>query len=151
MIDCVLKKYINLKKKIKKNEGFKPSVYFDQLGFATIGYGHLIKEKEKIFINKAYSKKFLLKIFNSDFKLSVDQYEKHYGFLNLQNNTRDVLIEMIFQLGIKSQKKFKKMNAHIKKNQIYMACLEMKDSLWCAQTPVRVNKLIATLIKKNER
>ena len=43
-----------LKDRIKKNEGYSDKPYQDQLGFYTIGYGHLITEKE----NKYYIKKF---------------------------------------------------------------------------------------------
>ena len=55
---------------------------------------------------------------------------------------------MIFQLGIKKQKKFVKMNNHIKKNNMFLAALEMKNSLWYKQTPKRVDGLIKLLLKK---
>ena len=32
----------NLMERIKKHEGFVNKIYKDSLGFATIGYGHLI-------------------------------------------------------------------------------------------------------------
>ena len=54
---------------------------------------------------------------------------------------------MIFQLGIKKQKKFKKMNKHIKNNDLFMAALEMKNSLWYIQTPKRVDELINILLE----
>ena len=34
--------YEDLKEKIKEHEGFRDQVYKDSLGFATIGYGHLV-------------------------------------------------------------------------------------------------------------
>ena len=55
---------------------------------------------------------------------------------------------MIFQLGIKKQKKFFKMNKHIKNNNMFLATLEMKNSLWYKQTPKRVDGLIKLLLKK---
>ena len=61
-------------------------------------------------------------------------------------NVQEVIIEMIFQLGIKNMLSFNKFNAHIKKNQLFMAALEMIDSRWYQQTPRRVNKLIANMI-----
>ena len=91
-------KYKLLKNRIKKNEGYKSFAYFDQLGFPTIGYGHLIKANEKIFFKQKFSKKFLLNIFNLDFNATVMQYEKNYHKYNFSNNIRDVLIEMIFQI-----------------------------------------------------
>jgi len=46
--------YYNLKKRIKLNEGFSSKPYKDQLGYLTIGYGHLILSNEKM--NKELSK-----------------------------------------------------------------------------------------------
>ena len=145
-------KYKFLKSRIKKNEGYKSFAYFDQLGFPTIGHGHLIKPNEKIFFKQKLSKKFLLNIFNLDFDETVMQYEKNYHKYNFSNNIRDVLIEMIFQLGINGQKKFLKMNEHLKNNHIFMASLEMINSLWYSQTPKRVDDLINILLKRrNEK
>ena len=55
---------------------------------------------------------------------------------------------MIFQLGIKNQRKFIKMNGYIEKNNLFMAAFEMKNSLWYKQTPKRVNFLINLNLKK---
>ena len=55
---------------------------------------------------------------------------------------------MIFQLGIKKQKKFIKMIKHVKNKCFFMAALEMKNSLWYKQTPKRVEGLIKNLLKK---
>ena len=53
-----------LKDRIKKNEGYSDKPYQDELGFYTIGYGHLITEKE----NKYYIKKFKKKHFEEMFE-----------------------------------------------------------------------------------
>jgi len=78
------------------------------------------------------------------------QYEKNYHKYNFSNNIRDVLIEMIFQLGINGQKKFIKMNEYMKKKQVFMASLEMINSLWYSQTPKRVDYLINILLKRHD-
>ena len=143
-----LTEYKLLKNRIKKNEGYKSFAYFDQLGFPTIGYGHLIKPNEKKFFTKKFSKKYLLNLFNLDFNEAIVQYEKHYHKFNFSNNIKEVLIEMIFQLGINGQKKFLKMNNHLKKKQVFMASLEMINSLWYYQTPKRVDDLIDILLKR---
>ena len=54
---------------------------------------------------------------------------------------------MIFQLGITKQKKFVKMNKHMQNNDMFLAALEMKNSLWYKQTPKRVDGLIHLLLK----
>ena len=138
-----------LKNRIKKNEGYKSFAYFDQLGFPTIGYGHLIKPNEKIFFTQKLSRKFLLNLFNLDFNETVMQYEKHYHKYNFSNNIREVIIEMIFHIGINGQRKFLKMNEHLKKKQVFMASLEMINSLWYSQTPKRVDDLINILLKRH--
>jgi len=144
-----LTKYKLLKNRIKKNEGYKNFAYLEQLGFPTIGYGHLIKPNEKLFFTQKVSKKLLLNLFNLDFNETVMQYEKNYHKYNFSKNIREVLIEMIFQLGINGQKKFLKMNKHLKKKQVFMASLEMINSIWYKQTPKRVDDLINILLKRH--
>ena len=143
-----LKNFELLKKRIQKSEGFKNKPYFDQLGNSTIGYGHLIKSVEKHTLNKKQPKNYLTSIFEKDFKIAHNNYNKNYKKFNYNKNISEVLIEMIFQLGINKQKKFKKMNKHIKQNNLFMAALEMKNSLWYAQTPKRVNRLTKILLHK---
>ena len=143
-----MSKYLILKKRIRTNEGFRNTAYLDSLGFATIGYGHLIKLTEKYLLKGSFSKKFLLKYFYFDFNQALEDYEKAYKKYNYQQHIMEVLIEMIFQIGIRKQKDFIKMNKYIKNNHLFMAALEMKDSLWHKQTPKRVDLLINILLKK---
>ena len=143
-----MKNFFNLKRRIKKNEGYRNKAYLDVLGFSTIGYGHLITTKQKYLLKKTYSKKKLLIVFETDFKKAVDQYLKFYKNKKHKKNIAEVYIEMIFQLGIKNQRKFIRMNDYIEKNNLFMAAFEMKNSLWYRQTPKRVDFLINLLLKK---
>ena len=143
-----MKNFFNLQKRIKKNEGYRNKAYFDILGFPTIGYGHLITTNQKYLFNNTYSKKELLLIFEVDFKKAVDHYLKFYKNKKHKKNIAEVYIEMIFQLGIKNQRKFIRMNNYIEKNNLFMAAFEMKNSLWYRQTPKRVDLLINLLLKK---
>ena len=142
-----MEKFLSLKKKIKKNEGFRNEPYLDSLGHPTIGYGHLITKKEKKIFQRKISKKLLSKLFDKDFRKAITAYKKNFNYKKHSKSTKEVLIEMIFQLGIKKQKKFTKMNRFIKKKLFFMAALEMMDSLWYKQTPNRVNNLIKILLK----
>ncbi len=132
----------NLKSRIKKNEGYSKHPYKDQLGYYTIGYGHLIRKNENYFFTNKYNKKYFDKLFDFDFNRALMLY---YKFLHKKNHTKkdkELLIEMIFQLGIQGVLKFKKMLFFLNKKQKYMTCLEMIDSLWYKQTPKRVESLI---------
>ena len=145
-----MNKFIKLKNRIKKHEGFRNKAYYDQLGNLTIGYGHLIKKSDNFLLKKKYSKKYLNNFFEKDFELAVINFNKHYK-KKLSINLKEVLIEMIFQLGINGVLKFKKFNLHIKTKQYYLAAFEMMKSRWYDQTPNRVNKLIVTLLQFNDR
>ena len=98
-----------LKDRIKKNEGYSVRPYQDQLGFHTIGYGHLITEKErKYYINK-FKKKHFDDLFEIDFKKAYKQYKKNFSKKGHTTSEKELLIEMLFQLGVSGVSKFKKM------------------------------------------
>ena len=142
-----MSKFSQLKSRIKKNEGYSNQIYYDQVGQPTIGFGHLIKKKEKFLHQKKYSKKYLKKIFENDFSSALSDFNKSYKAKGFSKNSQEVLIEMIFQLGIKNCLKFKKFNKLLKKKLPYMAALEMLNSCWYDQTPKRVEKLIDLLLE----
>ena len=137
-----------LKDRIKKNEGFSDKPYKDQLGFYTIGYGHLIKEKENNYYIKKYNKDHFKKLFEADFKKAQDQYQKNFFKKYHTISEKELLIEMLFQLGKNGVSKFKKMLYFLNKKEKFMASLEMLDSLWYLQTPERVKNLIKNYTKK---
>ena len=140
-------KFIQLKARIKKNEGYRNQIYYDKLGKPTIGFGHLINKKEKFLHKKKYSKKYLNTVFENDFNLALNNFNKSYKVKNLSKNLQEVLLEMIFQLGIKNCLKFKKFNNFLKKKFLHLAALEMLDSHWHVQTPKRAEKLIDLLLE----
>ena len=142
-----LSKFSQLKSRIKKNEGYSNQIYYDQMGKPTIGFGHLIKKREKFLHQKKYSKKYLNKLFENDFGSVLSNFNKNYKAKGLSKNSKEVLIEMIFQLGIKNCLKFKKFNQSLKKKLPHMAALEMLNSRWHTQTPKRVERLINILLE----
>ena len=137
-----------LKNRIKKNEGFLDKPYKDQLGFYTIGYGHLIRKNEDKYFIKKYNKNHFEKLFEKDFKKAQNQYKKYFLKENHTLQEKELLIEMIFQLGTNGVSKFKKMLNFLNNEQRFMASLEMLDSLWYLQTPKRVKGLIKNYLKK---
>ena len=140
--------YKNLKKRIKKNEGFSLKPYKDQLGFLTIGYGHLILSAEKNLKEKITKKKKLEEIFNNDFNMSLNDFNKFLKPLTKKQKDSELLIEMVFQMGIIKVLGFKKLLYNIRKTNKYMVCFEMMNSLWYTQTPNRVKKLIIKFLYK---
>ena len=139
--------YKSLKTRIKKNEGFSIKPYKDKLGNLTIGYGHLIKKNEVYLKNKNQTHQYLLDLFQKDFKKTVEAYNVNFFKYNFNRKEERLLIEMIFQLGIKNVLKFKKMISNLKSKNKYLTAFEMMNSLWYKQTPKRVEILIKDYLK----
>jgi len=133
--------YSDLKARIKKHEGFVPKIYKDSLGFATIGYGHLVLETDRFKEGVTYKKKDLEEVFDSDFNTAKSNANQLIEGLPIHHQAKCVIIEMVFQLGIGGVSKFKKMWKALKQNDYQIASEEMLDSKWAKQTPKRAEEL----------
>ena len=135
-----------LKERIKEHEGFRSYVYKDSLGFATIGYGHLVTKEDNYAEGIEYSMEQLDATFEVDFKAACESAELVADHNNIDLNAhpecvREVLIEMVFQLGVGGVSKFKKFLANLSTKTYHLAADEMLDSRWAKQTPMRAEKL----------
>ena len=139
--------YRELKKRIKKNEGFSLKPYKDQLGYLTIGYGHLILPNETHLLKAKTNKVQLNSIFNKDFERALGDYKRYLKQKNHNRKDKELLIEMTYQMGAKRVLKFKKLISNMQKNKKHLVCFEMMDSLWYTQTPNRVKNLIKAFLK----
>ena len=139
--------YKELKKRIKKNEGFSTRPYKDQLGYLTIGYGHLVLPDETCLLKAENNKSQLNEIFNQDFNRALGDYKKFIKEKSHNKKDEELLIEMVYQMGSKRVLRFKKLLSNIRKNKKYLVCFEMMNSLWYNQTPKRVKELIKTFLK----
>lgn len=129
--------YTDLKERIKEHEGYCKTVYPDTLGFPTGGYGHKIIPGEPIPKDRSGWEA----LFESDFQRAVDGAENILSGYDIDERAREVIIEMVFQMGEGGVSKFKKALAHLKE-QRYIECAgEMLNSRWREQTPIRAKKL----------
>ncbi len=142
--------YIELKKRIKKNEGFSIKPYKDQLGYLTIGYGHLILTNENNLLKTKSTKMQLEEIFTQDFNKALGDYKKFIKQKTHNKKDEELLIEMVFQMGANKTLMFKKLLANMKKNKKHLVCFEMMNSLWYSQTPNRVKSLIKVFLKNEQ-
>ena len=143
--------YTELKKRIKKNEGFSLTPYKDQLGYLTIGYGHLILPSETNLIKNKTSKSQLKEIFIKDFNRALSDYKKLIKQKNHNKKDEELLIEMVFQMGANRVLMFKKLLLNMRKNNKHLVCFEMMNSLWYNQTPNRVKNLIKVFLRNEQR
>ena len=136
-----MKDYTDLMERIKKHEGFVPKIYKDSLGFATIGYGHLVLPEEQWEEGKEYSKEQLEHVFKNDFNNALAHANSLMDGMDLDDKAREVIIEMVFQLGVGGVGKFKKMWEALRNKDYGEASFQMMDSRWAKQTPNRAESL----------
>ena len=93
------------------------------------------------------NKKDLDKIFTNDFNRTLKDFNTFFKYHSSHKKESELLIEMIFQMGIKNVLRFKKLLLHLKKGNKHLVCFEMMNSLWYKQTPKRVKNLIKIILK----
>jgi GH24 family phage-related lysozyme (muramidase) len=127
-----------IKDYIKSNEGLRLKVYKDSLGFLTVGYGHLINASEAKSIGKVISQEKADDLFEKDFNSAMERYSDLK--LNLNDNRKMAIVDMIFQLGIGGVMAFHNMLSLLKEGRFDMAADALMDSLYAKQTPNRAKK-----------
>lgn len=134
----------SLKEKIKLHEGFRDIIYKDTLGFRTIGWGHKVVHEDKFEDGKVYSKEELEKVFDADFDKGWNLMQLFCDENNLRSisdTAKEILCNMIFQMGFAGVSKFKMMIAALQQNNFVEAGRQMLDSRWAKQTPNRAQAL----------
>jgi len=131
---------------VKKHEGYRNKVYLDTLGKRTVGVGHLCVE-DFWEDNKEYEEKFLLTILEHDLKTAIQGAERLLKDCRILDSlAREIIVEMVFQLGETGVSKFKNMLKALKEGPDYQtAASEMLDSRWAKQTPNRAKAMSAEM------
>ena len=116
---------------VKTHEGLELKPYLDSsaVGVLTIGYGRNLERG----ITKEEAEMLLL----NDLAISTKEGESFGFFKDLTDNRQDVIIEMIFNLGLTRFKKFKKTIGYINQANHSAAADEMLNSKWAGQVGQR--------------
>jgi len=126
------------KAEIKKEEGFRMEVYKDTLGFSTGGYGHKMLEGEDVPTDMAG----WTKLFERDFARAVSGADELLILCpNINDNARNIVVEMCYQMGGYGVSKFKGMLKALQESNYKTASEEMLDSRWAKQTPKRAMRM----------
>jgi len=134
-----MKNLNNLKKQIAKHEGYEPEVYKCPNGYDTIGYGFAIKD---LYMDKEVADLILDKKIRGILVSIESNDDWNEWFWNKPKNVKEVLINMIFQIGFSGVRKFKKTIQYIKDDNFLMASEEMLDSKWArSDSPNRAKEL----------
>ena len=120
---------------LKRHEGLRLHPYEDSVGVSTIGYG---RNLEDVGISKDEAALLLA----NDIARAQKEAEvniPHFECLDIVR--QDVLINMIFNLGIKGFMRFRRLRLAIDCQDWSWACHEMLDSKWARQVGSRAIEL----------
>jgi len=126
---------MTLLESIKSHEGYRDRVYRCTEGHDTIGYGFAIKDLRldediaSIILERKLA------------DITIRCYEAFWWFRETPLKAQNVIIEMVYQLGLNGVARFKKTIEHIKKQRWSKAGEEMLSSKWARQTPNRAIEL----------
>ena len=140
----------HLKKDIMFEEGVKYEVYNDHLGYKTFGVGHLCRATDTendMEVGTPVSKERVDECFEVDLYVAINDAEKFCEGMEVDDNIKECVTHMVFQLGLPRLNKFKNFKQALVDGDIAKAQAEMKDSLWYRQTTNRAERLIEKMGK----
>jgi GH24 family phage-related lysozyme (muramidase) len=140
----------HLKKDIMFEEGVKYEVYNDHLGYKTFGVGHLCRATDPendMEVGTEVSKERVDECFEVDLYVAINDAEKFCEGIELDDNIKECVTHMVFQLGLPRLNKFRNFKQALLDGDIAKAQAEMKDSLWYRQTTNRADRLIEKMGK----
>ena len=137
---------MTLEERVKLHEGFVPKIYLDSLSKKTIGWGHLITPDDHFKEGVEYSKEELEEVFQKDLKRAINEADDLIK-TKIADKAREVIIEMVYQLGKTGVSKFKNMWSALQDSppNYFEAHVQMLDSRWSKQTPGRCVELSETM------
>jgi len=118
-----------------KHEGFKQFPYHDTVGKLTIGIG---RNLEDVGISQSEARILL----SQDIQAAVEgARKKFWWFDSLDDVRQEVIINMIFNLGLTGFGEFKKTIGYIQEGKFDQAAAEMLNSVWADQVGGRAQEL----------
>jgi len=128
---------------VKQHEGYKDHVYLDTRNKRTVGVGHLCVE-DHWEDHKKYPEEMLMNVLKDDLKNAIQGAEELCSDCpDLRDQAKELIVEMVFQLGKTGVSKFRNMWKALGQDppQYDVAAKEMLDSRWAKQTPGRAAEM----------
>ena len=118
------------KARLMEHEGNVLHCYPDSLGFFTIGIGHCIDKRK----SGQLKPKFIQMIFEDDLEDAASQAALSFPwFEDLDHVRQDVIVMLVFNMGIGNLGGFRLMIDAIKRKDWTKAAWELNNSLWARQ------------------
>jgi lysozyme len=86
---------------LKVFEGFKPTVYADAAGFATVGYGHkLMTNERELYADRTLSAREAEEMLRDDFRKHQNGVEARTVGISLNTDELEALTSLAFNIGV---------------------------------------------------
>lgn len=133
-----------LSRQLRGDEGERPCVYPDHLGYMTIGVGRLVDARKPGAGLRPSEMAFML---NNDIDDRIEALTRKLPwFQDLDDARRGVLLNMAFQLGTDGLLKFVNTLKLIEDGKYDLAAHAMLQSLWAKQTPERAARMAQQML-----
>ena len=133
------------------DEGQVNEIYEDHLGYATFGIGHLVLESDPEFgqdVGTPVSEERTIECFEHDVQSVLKDCKKlHEGWDGYPQEVKQVIANMMFNMGLTRLSKFNKHNAALQSGDWNGAAVEGRDSRWHKQVTNRAERLMERLEK----
>ena len=139
--------YEELKSEVKECEGYVNKIYKCSEGFDTIFYGHKVLPEDNYEHGVEYPKELGEEVFEKDFQRTVDAAERLINSRPINHLAKEVIINMVYQIGEGGVSKFKNMYNALEEHDWKRAAVEGRDSRWHKQVTNRAERLMVRLEK----
>ena len=140
-----------LREQLIIDEGQVNEIYKDHLGYPTFGIGHLVTESDPEHgqaVGTPVSEDRVKSCFEEDVKTVIDDCKKlHEGWDDYPQEVKQIVANMMFNMGRTRLSKFKKHNAALDMHDWKEAAIEGRDSRWYKQVTNRAERLMSRLEK----
>jgi len=140
-----------LREQLIIDEGQVDEIYKDHLGYPTFGIGHLVLESDAEYgqeVGTSVSKDRVVECFVNDLQSVMEDCKKlHPAWGGYPEEAKQVIANMMFNMGLTRLSKFNKHNAALQSGDWKEAAIEGRDSRWYKQVTNRAERLMARLEK----
>lgn len=130
-----------LKERVKQSEGWRPHIYKCPEDKWTIGYGFNIEDNK---LPRQVADLWLDLLLEQSRKELLNS-EHRKTFLSLSQARQEVLIDMVYNIGLPSLLGFRRMWDALSNHEYSRAAVEMLDSKWADQVKGRAQELAYTM------
>ena len=138
-----------LKETLKIDEGVVYEIYNDHLGYPTFGIGHLVLEGEPehgLSVGTPITEERVDECFERDVEYVLNDCRiLHEDFDSYPEEVKQIIANMMFNMGRTRLTKFRKHNAALQEGDWKTAAIEGRDSRWYKQVTNRAERLMKRL------